>query len=149
MTKKVRTKIYISSHSHKTRKDSLETQAEPAVLWGYVENQATLEPIFAYRASKYKQTKEQGSEDCLWTHIFTFLHVYYTFFFSFFCQNANITGLNCAIIGCNLSRKHKLALSQTWSGEPNYINHKILLWYLLGAKCKKIWGITSKYCRAS
>ena len=60
-------------HSHKKRKDSLETQAELAVLRSYVENQAILEPILLYRASKCKQTKEQGSEDCLWTHIFTFL----------------------------------------------------------------------------
>ena len=52
---------------------SLETRAEPAVLRTYVENQARLEPILIYRASKYKQTKEQGSQDCLWTHIFTFL----------------------------------------------------------------------------
>ena len=50
-------------------------------------------------------------------------------FFSFFCQYANnITGSNCDIIGCNLSKKKKkLALSQTQSGEPNYIDHKILL----------------------
>ena len=52
---------------------SLETRAEPAVLRTYVENQAILEPILLYRASKCKQTKAQGSEDCLWTHIFTFL----------------------------------------------------------------------------
>ena len=52
---------------------SLETQAEPAVLRTYVENQDILESILLYRASKCKQTKEQGSEDCLWTHIFTFL----------------------------------------------------------------------------
>ena len=51
----------------------LETRAEPAVLRTYVENEAILEPILLYRASKCKQTKEQGSEDCLWTHIFTFL----------------------------------------------------------------------------
>ena len=55
------------------RTNSLETRTEPAVLRTYVENQATLEPILLYRASKCEQTKEQGSEDCLWTHIFTFL----------------------------------------------------------------------------
>ena len=53
--------------------DSLETRAELAVLHIYVENQAILELIPLYRASKCKQIKEQGSEDCLWTHIFTFL----------------------------------------------------------------------------
>ena len=65
---------YIKLHiSIVTRTYSLETQAEPAVLRTYVENQAILEPILLYRASKCKQTKQQGSEDCLWTHIFTFL----------------------------------------------------------------------------
>ena len=42
--------------------DSLETRAKLAVLRTYVENQAILEPILLYRASKCKQTKEQGSE---------------------------------------------------------------------------------------
>ena len=45
--------------------DSLETWAERAVLRTYFENQAILEPILLYRASKCRQTKEQGSEDCL------------------------------------------------------------------------------------
>ena len=54
-------------------RNSLETPAKLAVLRTYVENQAILEPILLYRASKCKQTKEQDNEDCLWTHIFTFL----------------------------------------------------------------------------
>ena len=65
--------VYVIHQSHKKRKDSLETRAELAALRAYVENQAILEPILLYRASKCKQTKEQGSEECLWTHIFTFL----------------------------------------------------------------------------
>ena len=40
---------------------SLKTRAELAVLRTYFENQAILEPILLYRASKCKQTKEQGS----------------------------------------------------------------------------------------
>ena len=71
------------NHSNKKRKDSLETRAEQAVLWVYVENQAILEPIVLYPASKCKETKEQGSEDCLWPHIFTFLRDYYIGFFLF------------------------------------------------------------------
>ena len=59
--------------SQKKRKDSLETRVELAVLRAYVENQAILEPILLYRASKFKQTKEQGSEYCLQILIFTFL----------------------------------------------------------------------------
>ena len=45
-------------HSHKKWKDSLETWAEPAVLRTYVDNQAILEPVLLYCASKCKQTKE-------------------------------------------------------------------------------------------
>ena len=56
-----------------TRKSRVETRAELAILRTYIENQLILEPILLYRASKCKQTKEQGSEDCLWTHFFTFL----------------------------------------------------------------------------
>ena len=65
------------------RTDSRETRAELAVLRTYVENQAILEPILLYRVSKFKQTKEQGSEDCLWTHILTFLWDYCQLFFFF------------------------------------------------------------------
>ena len=61
--------------------DSLQTRAELAVLRIYVENQAILEPILLYRASKCKQIKEQGSEDFLWAHIFTFLLDCQLFFF--------------------------------------------------------------------
>ena len=68
-------------HSHKKRKDSSEPRAELAVLRIYVEKQGLLESISLYRASKCTQTKEQGSEDCLWTHIFTFLCDDYQFFF--------------------------------------------------------------------
>ena len=65
--------ITLISESIVIRTYSLETRAEPAVLRTYVENQAIMEPILLYRASNCKQTKEQFSEECLWTHIFTFL----------------------------------------------------------------------------
>ena len=65
----IRAASYEFTYTIVMRTDSLETRAKPAVL----HNQAILEPIFLYRASKCKQTKEQGSEHCLWTHIFTFL----------------------------------------------------------------------------
>ena len=46
-------------------------------------------------------------------------------FFSFFCHDANKAGSNCAITGCNLSKKHKLALYKTQNKEPNYVlDHK-------------------------
>ena len=65
-----RGKPSLFDHSHKKR-----------IVCTYVENQAILEPILLYRTSKCKQTKEQGSEDCSWTHIFTFLKDYCQLFF--------------------------------------------------------------------
>ena len=48
-------------------------------------------------------------------------------FFSFLCQDANKIRSNCAIIGCNLSKKHKLTLYKTQNGESNYVDHKFFL----------------------
>ena len=76
-------KCSIWIHSRKKRKVSLETRAELPILRTYAENQAMLEPIFLYRPSKCKRTKEKGNEDCLWTHIFTFLYDYCQLFFFF------------------------------------------------------------------
>ena len=45
-------------------------------------------------------------------------------FFSFLCQNASKIRSNCAIIGCNLSKKHKVTLYKTQNREPNNIDHK-------------------------
>ena len=44
-------------HGHKKQKDRLETRVKLAVLCTYYENQAILEHILLYRASKCKQTK--------------------------------------------------------------------------------------------
>ena len=51
--------------SQKKRKDSLEARAKLFVLRTYIEDQAILEPIPLYQASRCKQTKEQASEECL------------------------------------------------------------------------------------
>ena len=48
-------------------------------------------------------------------------------FFSFLCQDRNKTRSNCAIIGCNLSKKHKLTLYKTQNGESNYVDHSFSL----------------------
>ena len=45
-------------------------------------------------------------------------------FFSFLCQDANKTRSKCAIIGCNLSKKHKLTQYKTQNGESNYVDHR-------------------------
>ena len=48
-------------------------------------------------------------------------------FFSFFCQDANKTRSSCAIVGCKLSKKHKLTLYKALKGEPNYVDHKLFI----------------------
>ena len=51
------------------------------------------------------------------------------------------------MIGCNLSKKNKLALYKTQNGEPNLS----FIWRdhnLLGTTFTKTWGQTSKYSRA-
>ena len=91
-------------------RNSLETRAKLAVLRTYVENQAILEPILLYRASKCKQTKEQAART-VYGLIFLPFYKIIVSFFSFSCQDANKTRSNCAMIGCNLSKKHKLTRS--------------------------------------
>ena len=61
--------------------------------------------------------------------IFLPFYVIIISFFSFFFQDANIAGSNCALISCNLSKKHKFALHQTLREEPNYVDHKIVFLY--------------------
>ena len=61
--------------------------------------------------------------------------------FSFLCQDVNKTRSNCAIIGCNLSKKHKLTLYKTQNGEPNYVDHKFFFnfYYWDLPTCTKPW----------
>ena len=71
-------------------------------------------------------------------------------FFSFLCQDANKTRSNCAIIGCNLSKKHKLTHYKTQNGESNYVDHRFFFnFYQELPTCTKPWGQTSKYYRAA
>ena len=55
-------------------------------------------------------------------HVYLFIKSLSAFFF---CQDAIKTRSNCALIGCNLSKKHKLTLYKTQNGEPNYVDHKL------------------------
>ena len=66
-------------------------------------------------------------------------------FFSFLCQDANKAKSNCALIGCNLSKKHKLTLHRTQNGESKYVDHKFFFnFYQELPNCLKPWGQTSK-----
>ena len=68
--------------------------------------------------------------------------------FLFLCQDVNKTRSNCAIIGCNLSEKHKLTLFNKQNGESNYVDHKFFFdFYQELPTGTKPWGQTSKYYR--
>ena len=63
---------------------------------------------------------------------------------------SNKTRSNCAIIGCNLSKKHKLSQYKTQNKESNYVDHKFFFnFYQERPTCTKSWGQTSKYYRAA
>ena len=71
-------------------------------------------------------------------------------FFSFLCQDANKTRPNCAIIGCNLSKKHKLTLYKAQNRESNYVDHEFFFnFYQELPTCTKPWGQTFKHYRAA
>ena len=44
----------------------------------------------------------------------------------FLCQDVNKTRSNCAIIGSNLSKKHKLSQYKTQNEESNYVDQVFL-----------------------
>ena len=90
-------------HSHKKRKDSLETRAKRPVLRAYVENEAILEPILLYRAS---------------TPILP-SYVINIRVFSFLCHDTNILGSNFVKKDVATLQRNKLALYQTQNGGPN------------------------------
>ena len=90
-------------HSHKKRKDSLETRTETFILRAYIENQ---ESTLLCHASKYKQTENQDSRTAYGLTFLTFYEII-IFVFSFLRQEMNIPESNCLIIACDLSQKHK------------------------------------------
>ena len=72
-------------------------------------------------------------------YFYLFMELLTVFFCFFFC----------AIIGRNLSKKCKLPLCQTQTGQSNNICHKILFNILLEAALTTIWGQRSKKYRSS
>lgn len=75
----------------------------------------------------WKKNKRQCSEDCMGP-MFFYLYLHYFQFFCFCLSRCKYTRWNCAIICCNLPRKHKSALYQTHRGEPNYVDN-IIFWH--------------------
>ena len=62
----------------------------------------------------------------MWIYTFTFLCDYYQFFL-FPCQDANMSGSHCAIKGCNLSWKIRLALETMMGKIRNLVLDLVIL----------------------
>ena len=122
-----------TSHSHK--KHNLETRTKLAVPRTYVENQAITnhsslffgkeEPFFFTGHQNVHKLKSRPART-VYGLIFLPFYKIIVSFFSFSCQDANKTRSNCAMIGCNLSKKHKVALYKTQNRESNCVDHKFL-----------------------
>ena len=52
-------------------------------------------------------------------YFYLFIRLLSVFFF--FCQDANKARSKCAVMGCNLSKKHRLTQYRTQNEEPNYV----------------------------
>ena len=99
-------------HSHKKRKDRLETQAEGAVLCAYIENHAILEPILLYRASKYNKQKCRAIKTVTEVLFFLLIRLISGFFLSSFKIPAfqdQTLSKKC----CNFSKKQISTISNT------------------------------------
>ena len=99
--------------SHKKQKDSLETQAKLDALHTMLRTKLYQNPFFCTVHQSVNKPKNREVQIVYGSIILLY-------------RDANITGSNCAIISCNLSKKHKLVLYQTQGWEPNYVDHKIL-----------------------
>ena len=66
--------------------------------------------------------------------------------FFFFMSRCKQNKIKLFIIGCNLSKKHKLTQHKTQNGELNYVDHKFFFnFYQELPTWSKPWGQTSKY----
>ena len=57
------------------------------------------------------------------SYSYFFIRLFSVFFFFYVKMQKKIRS-NCSIIGCDLSKKHKLTLYKTQNGEPNDVDHK-------------------------
>ena len=137
-----------TSHSHK--KHNLETRTKLAVPRTYVENQAITnhsslffgkeEPFFFTGHQNVHKLKSRPART-VYELIFLPFYKIIVSFFSFLCQDANKTRSNCAMIGCNLSKKHKVTLYKTQNRESNCVYHKFFFnFYKELPTCTKLWG---------
>ena len=114
---------------HKKRKDSMETRAKLAVLCTFGKTKLYKNPFFFIVYQNVEKPWSRAAKTVYETIFLPFYVVIISFFLftikmQIYCNRIKVC---CAITGCNYPKKHKLALYQTQSGEPNYINHKIPL----------------------
>ena len=99
----------------------MERRAEQAVLRTYVENQAILELILLYRASKCKKKQGAGQRGLfMGPYFYLFIRLLSAFFL--FMSRCKQNKIKLSIIGCNLSKKHKITLYKTQNRESNYVD---------------------------
>ena len=109
----------MSDHSHKKRRGrSTHLCSEPS----YTRNHSSLTWVY----ENVNKSNNRAAKTLFGPIYLPFLCDNHQFFFFFLSQTANITGSNCATKGFHVSKKHKLPLYQTQSGERNYVDHKII-----------------------
>ena len=69
---------------------------------------------------------DQGSEDCLWTHIFPFSYDYCLIFF-FFISRCKQSKIKIFYVTLQFVKETKLTQYKTQNGESNYLDHKLFV----------------------
>ena len=82
-----------------------------------------LNPFFFTGHQNANKPKSRAARTVYGLILLPFYKIIFSFF-SVLCQDANKTRSNCAIIGRNLSKKHKITLYKTQNGESNYEDQK-------------------------
>ena len=108
--------LFVCNHSHKKR-----------IVWKHGPNRPFYalmlrtklckNPFFFTGDQNVNKPKSRSAR-IVYEPIFLPFYKIIASFFSFFCQDTNKARSNCDIIGCNLSKKHKLTLYKTLNGEP-------------------------------
>ena len=122
-----KTQVDVSNHSHEKQ---IVWKHEPS--WPFyaliLRTKLYQNPFFFTGDQNAKKPKSRAARIVYGPIFLPFCKIIVSFFSSF-CQDANKTRSNCAIIDCNLSKKHKLILYKE-NGEPNYADYKFFfnLW---------------------
>ena len=134
-------------HSHKKKMETRVWKHEPNwPFYAFMLRTKLYQNPFFFTRHQNVNTPKNWAARTVYGLIFLPFDKIIVSFFSFLCQDANKTRSNCSLIGCNLSKKYKLALYKTQNGQSNYVDHKFFFnFYKELPTCTKHWGQTSKY----